>query len=249
MLIFAYVIFVVKLKINVMASLNQIASELVHSVGQPNNFALRENVKAAIVHTRNELIRHSMAQHGYIDSVLQQRYKVSLVSIGDGDVEYPKDFPECCKNYVKRTKQKVPRPVRFTNNLPFTRVSNVGYKFNVEIPYIKETSAQFRRWLPGMRGCVCYDYINDYIYIFPTEQLPVSPIENIDSIIIESVFEHPTEVKIKSGEGAEYNFLNDDDEWFIPEDMIEQLKDIIIKRNLINNHRETDEIPNVVKVN
>ena len=56
-------------------------------------------------------------------------------------------------------------------------------------------------------------------------------------------------IKIKSGEGAEYNFLNDDDEWFIPEDMIEQLKDIIIKRNLINNHRETDEIPNVVKVN
>ena len=232
-----------------MASLNQIVSELVHSVGQPNNFALRENVKAAIVHTRNELIRHSMTQHGYVDSVLQQRYKVSLVSVGDGDADYPEDFPECCKNNIKRTKQKVPRPVRFTNNLPFTRVSNVGYKFNVEIPYIKETSAQFRRWLPGMRGCVCYDYINDYIYIFPTEQLPASPIENIDSIIIESVFEHPTEVKIKSGEGAEYNFLNDDDEWFISEDMIEQLKDIIIKRNLINNHRETDEIPNVVKVN
>ena len=232
-----------------MASLNQIVSELVHSVGQPNNFALRENVKAAIVHTRNELIRHSMTQHGYVDSVLQQRYKVSLVSVGDGDIDYPEDFPECCKNYVKRTKQKVLRPVRFTNNLPFTRVSNVGYKFNVEIPYIKETSARFRMWLPGMRGCVCYDYINDYIYIFPTEQLPASPIENIDSIIIESVFEHPTEVKIKSGEGAEYNFLNDDDEWFIPEDMIEQLKDIIIKRNLINNHRETDEIPNVIKVN
>ena len=145
-----------------MASLNQIASELVHSVGQPNNFALRENVKAAIVHTRNELIRHSMTQHGYVDSVLQQRYKVSLVSVGDGDIDYPENFPECCKTYVKRTKQKVPRPVRFTNNLPFTRVSNVGYKFNVEIPYIKETSAQFRRWLPGMRGCVCYDYINDY---------------------------------------------------------------------------------------
>ena len=232
-----------------MASLNQIVSELVHSVGQPNNFALRENVKAAIVHTRNELIRHSMTQHGYVDSVLQQRYKVSLVSVGDGDIDYPEDFPECCKNYIKRTKQKVPRPVRFINNIPFTRVSSAGYKSNVEIPYIKETSAQFRRWLPGMRGCVCYDYINDYIYIFPTEQLPASPIENIDSIIIESVFEHPTEVKIKSGEGAEYNFLNDDDEWFIPEDMIEQLKDIIIKRNLINNHRETDEIPNVVKVN
>ena len=81
-----------------MASLNQIVSELVHSVGQPNNFALRENVKAAIVHTRNELIRHSMTQHGYVDSVLQQRYKVSLISIGDGDIDYPEDFPECCKN-------------------------------------------------------------------------------------------------------------------------------------------------------
>ena len=64
-----------------MASLNQIVSELVHSVGQPNNFALRENVKAAIVHTRNELIRHSMTQHGYVDSVLQQRYTFVNIKI------------------------------------------------------------------------------------------------------------------------------------------------------------------------
>lgn len=241
--------FIVKLKRNYMASLNQIVSELVHSVGQPNNFALRESVKAAIVHTRNELIRHSMEQHGYVDSVLQQRYKVSLIKVADGELDYPEDFPECCKNYVKRTTQKVPRPVRLTNNLPFTRVSNVGYKFNQEIPYIKETSARFRQWLPGMRGCICYDYINEYLYIFPTEQVPVSPIENVDNIVIEAAFEHPTEVKIKSGEGAEYDFLNDDDEWFIPEDMIGQLKDIIIKRDLLSNHRETDEIPNVVKVN
>lgn len=241
--------FIVKLKRNYMASLNQIVSELVHSVGQPNNFALRESVKAAIVHTRNELIRHSMEQHGYVDSVLQQRYKVSLIKVADGELDYPEDFPECCKNYIKRTKQKVPRPVRLTNNLPFTRVSNVGYKFNQEIPYIKETSARFRQWLPGMRGCICYDYINEYLYIFPTEQIPVSPIENVDNIVIEAAFEHPTEVKIKSGEGAEYDFLNDDDEWFIPEDMIGQLKDIIIKRDLLSNHRETDEIPNVVKVN
>lgn len=227
-----------------MASLNQIVSELVHSVGQPNNFALRENVKAAIVHTRNELIRHSMAQHGYIDSVLQQRYKVSLVSVGDGDVDYPEDFPECCKNYVKRTKQKVPRPVRFTNNLPFTRVSNVGYKFNVEIPYIKETSAQFRRWLPGMRGCVCYDYINDYIYIYPASN---NKALNLGAIVIESAFEHPNQIILENGDANELDVALDDNEWILSEDMVGQIKEIIYKRDLLNQVRQTDEVPNNIK--
>lgn len=41
-----------------MASINQLISEIAHAVGQPNNIPLRRNIKYAIIHTRNELIRH-----------------------------------------------------------------------------------------------------------------------------------------------------------------------------------------------
>ena len=50
-----------------MASLNQLVSEFAHSMKQPNNKALRENVKLLIIHTRNEVIRRSYENHGYID--------------------------------------------------------------------------------------------------------------------------------------------------------------------------------------
>ena len=42
-----------------MASIAQLTSEILHGVGQPNNHTLRERVRNAIIHTRNELIRRS----------------------------------------------------------------------------------------------------------------------------------------------------------------------------------------------
>lgn len=42
-----------------MASISQLTSEILHGVGQPNNHTLRERVRNAIIHTRNEVIRRS----------------------------------------------------------------------------------------------------------------------------------------------------------------------------------------------
>lgn len=243
-----------------MASLNQLVSELAHTLSQPNNYALREQLRNSIIHTRNELIRHSMEQHGYVDSGLQQKFKVSTIALDDDGDFYAKDTPVQYKSVIRRTTQKVPKPTRFTNNLPFMRVSNESVLESREIPYIKETSARFRRWLPGMKGVNCYDYINGYIYIFPSynkffnfnklidlgdEVLPKK--EHFENIIIESVFENPIEVNILNGEGAEFEYLNDD-EWFLPEDMVGQIKDIILKREFANTNRENDETPNTIKM-
>ena len=147
-----------------MASIAQLVSEFAHSLGQPNNQALRNNIKSLIIHTRAEVIRRSYENHNYIDKGLTQRYRVSLISVNDGDIELPDGVTV---DKIKRTAQKVQRPVRLTNNLPFDRVSTVGYKTNREIPFIKETVARFRGSLPGMCGAISYDYINDYIYIYP----------------------------------------------------------------------------------
>lgn len=227
-----------------MSSLNQLVSEMSHSIGDPNNYALRQTIRGAIIHTRNELIRHSMEQHGFVDSGLQQRYKVTLEKVLDRT--YDEDTPEEDKTYVMKTKQRVPRPTRFTNNLPFMRVSNEGFKFSKEIPYIKETSARFRHRLPGMRGQCCYDYINDFIYVYPSEGKFMEQLEKDDHIIIEAVFEYPHVVDDEINGRTGFD-IDDDNEWFIPEDMIGQLKDIIYKRDLIQTHRENDEVPNSVK--
>ena len=226
-----------------MASIAQLVSEFAHSLGQPNNQALRNNIKSLIIHTRAEVIRRSYENHNYIDKGLTQRYRVSLISVNDGDIELPDGVSV---DKIKRTKQKVQRPVRLTNNLPFDRVSTVGYKTNREIPFIKETVARFRGSLPGMCGAISYDYINDYIYIYPASN---NKALNLGAIIIESAFEHPNQILDINGDLTVENHLYDDNEWLLSEDMIGQIKEIIYKRELLNQHQETDEVPNTIKYN
>ena len=219
-------------------------SELAHSLGQPNNHALRENLKLLVIQTRNEVIRRSYENHGYVDKGLTQRFRVTLTDVNDGDIVLPdsiKDFVAIDK--IKRTTEKVPRPVRLTNNLLFDRVSSVGYATNREFPYIKETTARFRNSVPGLCGAISYDYINEYIYLYPARRRNL----DINQIVIESSFEHPNEISLGNGEITSDNLIYDDNEYLIPEDMYGQIKDIIYKRDLLNQHRETDETPNNIK--
>ena len=226
-----------------MASIAQLVSEMAHAVRQPNNKALRENLKLLIIQTRNEVIRRSFENHGYIDKILTQRFKVSLTTVNDGDIQLPEGYEDVNIEQVKRTLQKVPRPVRFTNNLPFDRVSSAGFKTNREFPYIKETSARFRTAVPGLCGMPCYDYINEYIYIFPANNKSF----DLNSIVIESAFEHPNEISILNGTETPDSVWLDENEYLLSEDMIGQIKEIIYKRDLISTVRETDEIPKAIK--
>ena len=227
-----------------MASIAMMVSELAHSLGQPNNHVLRENLKLLVVQTRNECIRRSYENHGYVDKGLTQRFRVTLTEVNDGDITIPdeiKDYVAIDK--IKRTTEKVPRPIRLTNNLPFDRVSSVGYANNREFPYIKETTARFRNSVPGLCGAISYDYINEYLYLYPPRRGTLE----LNQIVIESAFEHPNEISLGNGEITTDNLIYDDNEYLIPEDMYGQIKDIIYKRDLLNQHRETDETPNVIK--
>ena len=226
-----------------MASIAQLVSEMAHAVRQPNNKALRENLKLLIIQTRNEIIRRSYENHGYVDKILTQRFKVSLTTVNDGDIELPEGYEDYDITKIKRTLQRVPRPVRLTNNLPFDRVSSAGFKTNREFPYIKETSARFRSAVPGLCGMPCYDYINEYIYIFPVNEKPF----DLNKIVIESAFEHPNEIALINGTETPDSIWLDENEYLLSEDMIGQLKEIIYKRDLIDTVRETDEIPNAIK--
>ena len=222
-----------------------LVSEFAHSLKQPNNKALRENIKLLVIHTRNEVIRRSFENHGFVDKGLVQRFKVSLTEVYDGEIELPEGMEDIDINLIKRSSQKVPTPVRLTNNLPFDRVSSVGYKTSREFPFIKETSARFRNSVPGLCGMPCYDYINGYIYIFPADNRAFE----LEKIIIESAFEHPTEIQISNKEVDNMDVLMEENEFLLSEDMIGQIKDIIYKRDLLSTVRETNEIPDTIKYN
>ena len=196
-----------------------LVSEFAHSLKQPNNNSLRENIKLLIIHTRNEVIRRSFENHGFVDKGLVQRFKVSLTDVYDGEIELPEGMEDIDVTLIKRSCQKVPTPVRLTNNLPFDRVSSVGYRSSREFPFIKETSARFRSSVPGLCGMPCYDYINGYIYIFPTDNRAFE----LEKIVIESAFEHPTEIQITNKEVDSMDVLMEENEFLLSEDMIGQI--------------------------
>lgn len=218
-----------------MASLNQIVSEIAHAIHQPNNFTTRQTIRSAVIHTFNEQIRQTYERHANVDKILMQRYRISLINAPDGDI-----FQSLVstKYKVKRSKTRIPRPVRLDNNLPFVSVRTVGYD-NMAIPFIKEANAQFYKALPGMCTSLSYDYINGYLYVNSNGNHLIEPLGHI---VIESPFEIPDEIPVETTEGIESNFDNDD-EFIIPEDMVERIKDVIYKRNLLNVERVTNEIP------
>ena len=110
---------------------------------------------------------------------------------------------------------------------------------------IKETSARFRSSVPGLKGLTCYDYINGYIYLFPSNNKAIE----INTICIEGAFEHPNEIEVANGETNSFNVMMDENEWLLSEDMIGQIKEIIYKRDLLSQVRQTNEIPNTIKFN
>ena len=146
-------------------------------------------------------------------------------------------------NVIKRTKSKVPRPVRLNNQLPFHSIKTAGITNPIIIPYISEAVTHFYKALPGMRCSPSYVYINDYLYFNGLN-------DSIGAIIVESVFEYPHEIKLETSDNGEYLAnIDDDDEFFLPEDMVNSVKKLTLETFNAEVKRETNEVPtpNLVK--
>lgn len=221
-----------------MASISQLVSEIAHSIKQPDSIPVKRAIKLAIIHSRNTLIRQSVEQHGYTDKSLQQRYKLTLINVPDGDIPNTENI---IQNKIKRTKYKVNKPTRLTNNLPFHSVRTIGVKNPIEIAFVKEASSKFYKELPGMCPNITYDYINGYIYInIPKE----SSLMNLGSIIVESVFEIPTMINEEELEnGNIIDSIDENDEFAISEDMVQNIKKLTLETWNAEVIRTTNEIP------
>lgn len=224
-----------------MASINQLVSEIAHSIQQANSVPVRRAIRLAVIHNRNKLIRQSFEKHNYTDKVLQQRFRITLVDVPDGDIPNTANFD---LPVIKRSQQRVPRPVRLDNNLPFLSVRTVGVDNPYEVAFVKEASSKFYKHLPGFCHNITYDYINQYIYI---NTINDSQFSNLSAIIVESPFEYPFEITEEHVEDN-YNY-SDDDEFMISEDMIYDIKKLVLDEMNPQIVRQTNETPtpNLIK--
>lgn len=226
-----------------MSSIAQLVSEIAHSLKQPDSVPVRKGIKLAIIHARNELIRRSYDNNHITDKVLQQRFKVTLIDVPDGDLN---GSDTTTVNTVKRTATKVPRPTRLNNNLPFHSIRTVGMANPIEIPFVKEASSKFYAHLPGICPFITYDYINEYIYINGTKN---NTLTQLDRIIIESVFEYPHLIPTETVEDViNLDNIDDNDEFLLPEDMIGNIKKLVLETWNTEVIRDTNEISSFGKI-
>lgn len=222
-----------------MSSLNQLVSEIAHSIGQVDNIPARRGIRRGIIHARNELIRKSYANHNYTDKVLMQCYKVTLVDVPEVDIFGITDLGggSIGIRSIKRSVGKVPKPVRLTNNLPFHSIRTAGVTSPINIPFIRQSISKYYKYLPGMNCFPTYDFINGYLYI-------VGLNDSIHSIFVESVFEYPHYIDESTSTDAEKYQYSDDDEFLIPEDMIGDIKKLVLETFNPKVERETNEVNN-----
>ena len=234
-----------------MPTLNQLTSEIAHSIQQQDNVAAKRAIALSIVHSRNQLIRHSYEGHNYIDRGLQQRFRCELIDVPDGDLS---GFDNSTK--IKRTKNKVPRPVRLTNNLPFSSVRTIGVENPIEIAFVRTATSKYYANLPGFCPSVTYDYLNDYIYIDVTKN---DILKDLQFITVEAAFEYPSLILDNLNKDNEFKELDlyngiteeisdklielEDKEFLIPEDMVNDIKKLVLET--INGQlvKQTNEIP------
>jgi len=227
-----------------MSSIAQLVSEIAHSVQQADSVPVRRAIKLSIIHSRNELIRKSYDNNKTVDKVLQQRFRLTLIDVPDGDLAGTQNLPLV---NIKRTLNKVPRATRLDNNLPFLSVRTAGLRRPISIPFVKEASSGFYNSLPGMGNIISYDLINDYVYVDTTKNQAMS---DLGSIIIESPFEQPHLIRTETSDGIlNIEDVSDEDEFLIPEDMINSIKKMVLETFNPQVNRQTNEIPtsNLVK--
>lgn len=225
-----------------MASISQLVSEIAHSLQQPDSVPVRRGIALDIIHIRNKLIRQSFEQHNVVDRVLQQRYKVTLIDCPDGDLP---DTDGLGLGTIKRSSTRVPRPVRLSNGLPFLSVRTLGVENPIEIAYAPEASSKFYKNLPGFCSKITYDYINQYLYI---NILNNAKFADLGAVFVESPFEVPFKLDDTHFDNATGEYTEDSD-FIISEDMVYDIKKLVMDSFNPNVVRETEEIPtpNLVK--
>ena len=173
-------------------TLNQIADKFSNMVNQAGNHELRERIKDSVKQAMATFIRHSIETHG-IDDILKLSYAVNLIEVPRINFEYKFDGQVVNSNEkILRSENRIPYPVRFRNEAPFTYVGLPDFSLSFakreysegKIPLKSMPSRPDRRY--------SYSLKNSYLYITGID------CETFKAriIAVESIWENPEEILV-----------------------------------------------------
>lgn len=215
-----------------MATLNEIAYAIAHTLGAMNDHVLREKIKYSALNLRALYIRQDLVNNPLNKNYLQSLGAVPIIC---------SDIASECINptlgikagmMVHRTKNKIPQSVRTKGGDSFYSVTSIDkqtvyQEVNPEMinmmSFTKYASLQPK-----------YFHLNDFVYLIDL------PNANIKYINIVDVWENPNDVKsVCDIEGECYN---DDAQFPIPIDMLPRLERDLLQLYGASKHAEDEEV-------
>ena len=206
-----------------MASLNQIISEIAHSVKQADNVAAKESIKLSIIQAREKVIRQSCKSNNLIDRTLITKYIIKFNHNVDGN--------NICENNIIQ----IPQIIRLGNESPLIslRYTNFNNKLSEPIPFINNSSSKYYSHLPGFCSKLSYDYIenigNDYNENMSSIILYDKEHSDISELHIECINRYPIELTFDEENYIHKFITNFDNQNYIPNDMILDIKKLVLE--------------------
>lgn len=208
-----------------MPTLNQYGSRVANILGKQHDHSIVERAKDAFKACFATRIRQSISKTGIDDHLVIQ----CKVPLEEETVVVFKNF----KSY--RTVGKVPIPVRFQNDSPFTYVAipeeyiPLSFRTNVEILLSKGNQ------LGGFNKYYTWDNNVIRLYVKISSGLYINDEEPVKELLISSIFENPEEVI------AYYsNEDSNDVELPFPNDMLESILLEVLKTEFGYNTPEVE---------
>jgi hypothetical protein len=202
-------------------TLNEIAYNILNLVrgGRSNNneHISISQIKFNIKYYRAMLIRRDFARNGMVTRHLEQ--DLGCLELKKVDASKCCDLPVSCAVY--RTKEKIPKTIRFSFRDAITHVSDVTGLGT--IPLVEPHSVQ---WLPYdkyTKDKLKAYMIEDYLYVYNADGLQF--------INVRGVFEDPEDVALFDCDGS--NCYDDDMDFPIPMDMIQIITQGIMSGELM----------------
>lgn len=211
-----------------MTTLNSLASRIANIVGKPNDHSLKERCKDSFKSIFATRIRQSVTRNG-VDDLLVITCKLPLIKVEDSIIDYS-SF---------KVDAKIPFPVRFDNDAPFTYVGIINKGVDDGVPCVSanvlEIKMTTRRRLHGFKRYYDYNITGMNIFICNAYSDFDKDVSGITHVLLSSVFEDP-EIVI----GYYTDEDNNDIDLPFPTDMIESIVLEILKTEFQINTPDVD---------
>lgn len=198
-----------------MPTLNQIADTICDRLNQPFNVMLLERKKFEVKYWRAMFMRRDVEKNG-LSYEFYQSYIVELIKVDK--VDSCLIGVDCT---VLRTKFKIPKPVRFKDDVPFKYFGDI--EGNNSFPYVEFEELKYTKSNKYTSKNIRHNYTNGYGYIFNNTKLKY--------VRIISACVNPEQVNTCTSDG-EYICYDDDMEFPIADDMLQSIIDGIVNEEL-----------------